>query len=85
MVASNYSLNLYGMDIDRRILNVAKVNFWQYIPWAVYRPEIKGLDDRQSEQIKHQPVQMITPEVQKQLIEYGKQMDLFGALGGKKA
>lgn len=85
MAASNYSLNLYGMDIDRRILNVAKVNFWQYVPWAVYRPEIKGLDDRQNEKIKHQPVQQVTPEVQKQLIEYGDQMNLFGSPGGGKS
>lgn len=38
MAASNYSLNLYGIDIDFAILNVCKVNMWTYVPWGVGRP-----------------------------------------------
>jgi hypothetical protein len=38
MAASNYSLNLYGMDINPLILKVCRVNMWCYVPWVVCRP-----------------------------------------------
>ena len=45
MVASNYSLNLYGIDIDPLILKACRLNMWWYVPWGVCRPKhIKGLE-----------------------------------------
>lgn len=85
MVASNYSLNLYGVDIDYSILNVCKVNMWMYVPWAVRRPAIKGLES--AEPFQHQdalaiqPIQQTTPEVQRKLLEYSEQMNLFADVG----
>lgn len=81
MAASNYSLNLYGVDIDYSILNVCKVNMWLYVPWGVFRPEIKGLEPaepmKQQDSLAVQPIQKTTPEVQKKLLEFAGQMDLF--------
>ena len=82
MAASNFSLNLYGMDIDFSILNVCKANMWTYVPWAVRRPDIKGLEPiteavEQGNNLALQPIQKTTPEVQKKLLEYGQQIDLF--------
>jgi len=37
--ASNYSLNLYGLDISHLLTKIAKVNGFIYIPWLVYRPK----------------------------------------------
>ena len=82
MAASNYSLNLYGMDIDHRILNVCRVNMWQYVPWAIYRPRgIKGLKDagkplRQGDVLAMQPIQKTTKETQEKLLNY-VQLELF--------
>lgn len=82
MAASNYSLNLYGMDIDKSILNICKVNMWQYVPWGVYRPKlIKGLDDvqqpmQQKDSLAIQPIQKTTKETQEKLLKY-VQMELF--------
>ncbi|MCG3771943.1 MAG: hypothetical protein JW384_03142 [Nitrosomonadaceae bacterium] len=85
MAASNYSLNLYGVDIDYSILNVCKVNMWMYVPWAVRRPEIKGLEPATPFQHQDtptiQPIQQTTPEVQKKLLEYSEQMNLFADVG----
>jgi hypothetical protein len=33
--ASNYSLRLYGIDIDPLVLKACKVNGWLYAPWLV--------------------------------------------------
>ena len=82
MASSNYSINLYGMDIDNNILNVCKLNCWLYIPWGVYRPKnIKGLEDvtdplRKGDGLAVEPIQKTSPETQKKLLEYA-QPDLF--------
>ena len=82
MAASNYSLNLYGMDIDYHILNVCKLNMWMYVPWAVFRPNwIKGIYPAES--IKRgdslaveEPISKTNPEIQQELLKY-IQPDLF--------
>jgi hypothetical protein len=85
MAASNYSLNLYGVDIDANILKVCQVNMWMYVPWCVGRPEVKGL--KPAEPFQHstvpilQPIQQTTPEVQQKLLAYSEQMNLFTAVG----
>ena len=85
LVASNYSLNLYGVDIDYNILQVCKANMWMYVPWCVGRPQIKGL--KPSAPFQHpeistlQPIQQTTPEVQQKLIGFGQQMELFAGAG----
>ena len=88
LAASNYSLNLYGMDIDHQILNVCKANMWMYVPWCVVRPPLNGLElavpvERQDALIV-QPIQQTTPEVQKKLLERGEQIDLFAGVGNSK-
>ena len=78
MAASGFSLHLYGMDIDFTILQVCKTNMWMYVPWGVGRPVIKGLEPvNQPMDGLVQPVQKVTPEVQRKLLEYS-QMELFG-------
>ena len=81
MAASNYSLNLYGVDIDYSILNVCKANMWMYVPWGVFRPEIKGLEPakpmKEQDSLAVQPIQQTTPEIQEKLLEFSGQMDLF--------
>jgi hypothetical protein len=85
MAASNYSLNLYGVDIDCNILNVCKANMWMYVPWGVFRPEIKGLEPaepmKQQDSLAVHPIQQTTPEVQKKLLEFAGLMDLFQTNG----
>lgn len=85
MVASNYSLNLYGVDIDANILKVCQANMWMYVPWCVGRPLVKGLEPaepfQQPEIPTLQPIQQTTPAVQKKLLEYGEQMNLFAGIG----
>ncbi len=39
LYASNYSLNLYGMDISLLLTKITKVNAYIYVPWIVYRPK----------------------------------------------
>ena len=39
LFASNYSLNLYGMDINHLLTKIAIVNAYIYAPWLVYRPK----------------------------------------------
>jgi len=84
MTASNYSLNLYGMDIDYQILKVCKANMFMYVPWALARPDLEGLESVKA--IEHgdalevqSPIQKVTPEVQQEILKKGgkKQMDLF--------
>ena len=50
LTASNYSLRLYGMDIDINILNVCWVNMLLWVPWAVSSPAwaIEGLDTEEA-------------------------------------
>lgn len=36
--ASNYSVDLSGMDIDRMCVNACSINMALYAPWAVYLP-----------------------------------------------
>ncbi len=80
MAASNYSLNLYGMDIDARIINVSLANFWQYVPWAVCRPNnIDGLDAVQqpdADSLAVRPIVKTTKETQDKLLN-GVQLELF--------
>jgi len=39
LCASNYSLNLYGNDINPLLCKMAIVNAYVYMPWIVYRPK----------------------------------------------
>ena len=90
MAASNYSLNLYGCDIDPNIINVCHANMCMYVPWALGRPEeilrveSPGEYVEQKDSLQARPVQQVTPEVQKQLLDYGDQMNLFGGGGNGK-
>ena len=85
MAASNYSLNLYGMDIDYPILNICKANMWMYVPWCVVRPPLQGLMSTESlprqDTRSIQPIQQTTPEAQKKLLEGAEQMNLFAGVG----
>jgi len=38
LYASNYSLNLYGSDINPLLCKMAMVNAFIYVPWMVYHP-----------------------------------------------
>jgi hypothetical protein len=46
MYASNYSLFLHGMDIDRTCVNACKINGYLYMPWLV-RAGLKRPDGEQ--------------------------------------
>lgn len=37
--ASNYSLNLYGVDISPLLVKICRINAYIYIPWMVVRPK----------------------------------------------
>ncbi|TVL98081.1 MAG: hypothetical protein CV087_21775 [Candidatus Brocadia sp. WS118] len=39
LYASNYSLNLYGVDISPLLTKIAKVNAYIYVPWLAFRPK----------------------------------------------
>jgi len=39
LYASNYSFNLYGVDISHLLTKIAKVNGFIYVPWLVYKPK----------------------------------------------
>ncbi len=39
LYASNYSLNLYGVDISPLLTKIAKVNAYIYVPWLILRPK----------------------------------------------
>ncbi len=45
--ASNYSLNMYGIDIHPLIYKIALVNSYIYVPWLAYRPKGIGMFDKQ--------------------------------------
>jgi len=40
LAASNYSINLSGMDIDRVMVAACGINMALYAPWAVYLPQL---------------------------------------------
>ena len=46
LYASNYSLNLYGVDISHLLTKIAKVNGFIYVPWLVYRPKNLTIFDK---------------------------------------
>ena len=49
LYASNYSLNLHGIDIHPLICKIAMVNAYIYVPWLVYKPkEITMFNDQES-------------------------------------
>lgn len=86
MAASNYSLNLYGMDIDYKILRVCKANMFVYVPWGVGRPSIEGLEGvkqpmKREDALTAQPIQRTTGEVQRKLLNQSKQLSLFESVG----
>ena len=66
MVASNFSLNLYGCDIDFNILKICRINMICFVPWAIARPDnfemIKGFSS-------NQPILHVTPEIQQALLK----------------
>jgi len=47
LYASNYSLNLYGMDINPLITKIAHVNSFIYVPWLACRPKSLRMFDKQ--------------------------------------
>lgn len=60
--ASNYSLCLYGCDIDPMMVKVAKVNGALYVPWLVrpfpsefFEPRPEGLGIEQRDSIRNPP------------------------------
>jgi len=95
MTASNYSLNLFGVDIDYRILNICKANMWMYVPWGIVRPAdwaaFAGIEPAMIAPEEHtkahteellplEPaIQQVTPEIQQDLLNYTHQLDLFGS------
>lgn len=46
LYASNYSLNLYGMDLSPLLTKIARVNGFIYVPWLVYRPKHLTIFDK---------------------------------------
>ena len=87
MAASNYSLNLYGMDIDLLIVKVCRINMWWYVPWCIYRPKtLKGIEWvspplSQTDTLEPHPVRTLTPQEHKQL-EKAIQLELFSTKAG---
>lgn len=81
MAASNYSLNLYGVDIDLAILKACKVNMWMYVPWGLGRPDsLKGFEKAMEpfeEGDGSSGLRKVTPEVQQELLKQSGQLELF--------
>ena len=52
LYASNYSLNLWGVDINHLLTKIAIVNAYIYVPWLVHRPRhltmFDNVDSRES-------------------------------------
>ena len=46
MYASNYSLNLCGVDINYLLTKIAKVNAYIYVPWLAFRPKNLTMFDK---------------------------------------
>jgi len=51
MYASNYSLNLYGNDINYLLTKIAKVNAYIYVPWLAFRPKTLTMFDKMDQAI----------------------------------
>jgi len=51
LYASNYSLNLYGVDINPLLTKIAIVNAYIYIPWLAYRPNHLTMFDKVEQSI----------------------------------
>ncbi len=49
LYASNYSLNLYGNDINPLLCKMAMVNAFIYMPWVVCRPKEHRMFEREQE------------------------------------
>jgi len=49
LLASNYSLNLYGNDINPLLCKMAIINGFIYMPWIVYRPQHLSMFIRSNE------------------------------------
>jgi len=47
LYASNYSLNLYGMDVNPLITKIAHVNSYIYVPWLACRPKSLRMFDKE--------------------------------------
>lgn len=82
MTASNISLNLFGVDIDARIIKVCKANMWMYVPWGVVKPDFVDLRSvstpiEQGNTLTIPPIQKTTPEAQKALLAKNGQLSLF--------
>jgi len=39
LAASNYSLNLYGVDVSLSMVRYCRLNSWLYMPWMVFWPD----------------------------------------------
>lgn len=48
LYASNYSLNLYGVDISSLLTKIASVNGFIYVPWLVFRPKSLTIFDHEA-------------------------------------
>jgi len=64
LAASNYSLNLYGVDISLAMVRFCKLNAWLYMPWLVFWPDF-SLGGWPPERMRHylfgQSVRGVTP------------------------
>ncbi len=49
LYASNYSLNLYAVDISPLLVKICKVNSYTYMPWMVYKPQNLTIFDKTRE------------------------------------
>lgn len=49
LYASNYSLNLYGVDISPLLVKIATINAYIYIPWLAKRTKNLTIFDEQNE------------------------------------
>ena len=64
--ASNYSLNLYGMDIDPLVLTITKINGALYCPWLAFPipSHILKIDPgTENEETSNIPLLKAAPEV----------------------
>lgn len=78
MHASNYSVNLYGMDIDRVCVMACKVNAYLYMPWMIRPAPWLAMTDtiRQEDSIRNPPTEPKTPTSSRKLIPIRKESQL---------
>ena len=74
MVASNYSLNLWGMDIDTNILKICTINMAVYVPWAIGRPDDFKMT---APNFMAQPIMQCDSETQKHYMAQSTQMEFI--------